>query len=83
MISNEEKLSALFDGELDAAELDELIDAISDDPLLENKMSLYSLLSLSIADRNKAIPINKNVNKSYYNFWYSNSITAPATKTLT
>ena len=61
MISSEEKLSALFDGELDAAELDELIDAVSDDPLLENKMSLYSLLSLSIAGRNKAIPINKNL----------------------
>ena len=62
MISNEEKLSALFDGELDAAELDELIDAVSDDPMLEYKMSLYSLLSLSMADRNKAIPINKNGN---------------------
>lgn len=83
MISNEEKLSALFDGELDAAELDELIDAVSDDPLLENKMSLYSLLSLSIADRNKAIPINKNVNKSFYNFWFSNSITAAASIALT
>ena len=34
MISNEEKLSALFDGELDAAELDKLIDDVSDDPLL-------------------------------------------------
>ena len=61
MISNEEKLSALFDGELDAVELDKLIDAVSDDPLLENKMSLYSLLSLSLANRNRAIPINKNM----------------------
>ena len=59
MISNEEKLSALFDGELDAAELDKLIDAVSNDPLLENKMSFYSLLSLSLANRNRAIPINK------------------------
>ena len=83
MISNEEKLSALFDGELDAAELDELIDAVSDDPLLENKMSLYSLLSVSIEDRNKAIPINKNVNKLFYNFWFSNSITAAASVALT
>ena len=63
MISNEEKLSVLFDGELDAAELDELIDAVSDNPLLENKMSLYSLLSLSLANRNRAIPkIKKLVN---------------------
>ena len=83
MISNEEKLSALFDGELDAAELDELIDVVTDDPLLENKMSLYSLLSLSIAARNKAIPINKKVNKSFYNFWFSNSITAAASIALT
>ena len=64
-------------------QLDELIDAVTDDPLLENKMSLYSLLSLSIAARNKAIPINKNVNKSFYNFWFSNSITAAASIALT
>ena len=39
-----EKLSALYDGELNDAEVDELIDIISEEKSLQKRISMYTLI---------------------------------------
>ena len=48
----EEKLSALYDGELDTNEVDEILDALEKDTNLQKKLSQYALVSSSINNSN-------------------------------
>ena len=47
-----EKLSALYDGELNAAEVDELIDIISKEKRLQKQISMYSLIGAAVSPIN-------------------------------
>ena len=79
----EEKLSALYDGELDPNEVDEVLNMLDKDTKLQKKLSKYALMSASIDKSNKIQSINSKTKPSSYGFWFSNSITAAASILLT
>tara|TARA_B100001175_G_scaffold177075_1_gene150425 strand:+ start:6152 stop:6838 length:687 start_codon:yes stop_codon:yes gene_type:complete len=82
-----EKLSALYDGELNMDEIDDLLDIISKDQSLQKKLSMYGLITqASIDDFNNVVPLKSKMarsNKFSSNVWLSNSITAAASIALT
>ena len=80
----EEKISALYDGELNDQEMDEVLLLIEKDPNLHEKISKYGLLTSAIKYQNNNIQsIIANRKKSNFNFWLSNSITAAAAVLIT
>ena len=79
----EEKLSALFDGEIDTNEVDEILDALEKDASLQKKLSQYALVSSSINNSNNIQSINSKKKSISYGFWFSNAITAAATVLIT
>jgi glycine cleavage system H lipoate-binding protein len=79
----EEKISALYDGEIDASEIDELLDYLDKDINLQKKLSSYALISASMNNLNNVQSINTKNKTSSYAFWFSNTITAAATVLLT
>ena len=79
----DEKLSALYDGELDANEIDEVLSMLDKDTNLQKKLSTYALMSSSINNLNNVQSIKSNSKVRNYSFWFSNSITAAATVLLT
>ena len=82
-----EKISALYDGELDHNEIDDLLEIINRDPNLQEQLSLYSLAGLAInQDENNVVSIDSGhqANKSIFsNLWFSNGLTAAASILLT
>ena len=82
-----EKISALYDGELDHNEIDDLLKIINKDPSLQEELSLYSLAWLAIHhDKNNIVSINSSnlENKSIFsNLWFTNGLTAAASILLT
>jgi Negative regulator of sigma E activity len=82
-----EKISALYDGELDHNEIDDLLKIIDKDPSLQEELSLYSLAGLAIHhDKNNMVSINSSnlENKSIFsNLWFTNGLTAAASILLT
>ena len=48
----DENLSALYDGELDADEIDEVLSKLGKDTNLQKKLSTYALMSSSINNSN-------------------------------
>ena len=81
--SLEEKLSALYDGELDTNEVDEILNALAKDTNLQKKLSQYALVSSSIKNSNNIQLIHSKKKSISYDFWFSNAITAAATVLLT
>jgi hypothetical protein len=79
----DEKLSALYDGELDANEIDEVLNILNEDTNLQKKLSTYALMSSSINNLNNVQVIKSKSKVINYSFWFSNSITAAATVLLT
>ena len=79
----DENLSALYDGELDADEIDEVLSKLGKDTNLQKKLSTYALMSSSINNSNNVQSIKSKSKGSNYSFWFSNSITAAATALLT
>ena len=78
----EEKLSALYDGELSDAEIDEVLSILEDDVNLKKKLARYALISSSMKkDKNNIQSISSK--KINYQFWFSNTITAAATVLIT
>ena len=78
----EEKLSALYDGELSDAEIDEVLSILEDDVNLKKKLAGYALISSSMKkDKNNIQSISSK--KINYQFWFSNTITAAATVLIT
>ena len=82
-----ERLSALYDGELDSNDIDSVLEELEADNNLHKTLSLYSLIGLSLANENKVTDINdfkieKNKN-IFTNIWLSNTLTAAASIILT
>ena len=82
-----EKLSAMYDGELSIEEIDDLLDIIKEDPSLQEKLSMYGLISHASTDAlNNVVTLKSNRKKNnrfLSNIWLSNSITAAASIALT
>tara|TARA_A100001015_G_C14658167_1_gene581907 strand:+ start:9 stop:698 length:690 start_codon:yes stop_codon:yes gene_type:complete len=88
MIDINEKISALYDGELKESEIDDLIEIINEDKDLQKKLSSYNLIEYAS---------NYNIKKSEFintkkiqikdilfnKVWVSNALTAAATVLLT
>jgi hypothetical protein len=80
----EEKISALYDGELSDTETDEVLKMIENDINLQNKLSKYALMSSAISQqKNNVQSITSSKRSKKFNFWVSNSITAAATILIT
>jgi hypothetical protein len=82
-----EKLSALYDGELSKEEIDDLLDIINKDSTLQKKLSMYSLIGLAtskVETNIVSIESKKNKTKNFFsNIWLSNTLTAAASILLT
>ena len=80
----EENLSALFDGELDPSEIQNVLESVSERKDLQKKISYYGLISSALNQKNPdEIFVNHNRNKLNYNFWFSNGLTAAASILIT
>lgn len=80
----EEKISALYDGELSEQEIDEVLLMVEKDSNLREKISKYGLLTSAVKYENKNIQsIIAKRKKLNFNFWLSNSITAAAAVMIT
>ena len=80
----EEKISALYDGELNDQEMDEVLLVIEKDSNLQKKISRYGLLTSAMMHQNNNIQSIISKRKvSNFNFWLSNSITAAAAVLIT
>ena len=82
-----EKISALYDGELDQSEIDDLLEIISNDSIYKEKLSLYGLIThMTGEESNETVSITtkSNSNKNLFaNIWFSNTLTAAASVLLT
>ena len=84
MDSIEEKISALYDGELGDKDTDEVLLMIENDVNLQNKLSKYALMSSAIRQqKNNVQSIRSSKRSKKFNFWVSNSITAAAAVLIT
>ena len=84
MDSIEEKISALFDGELGDKETDQVLLMIENDINLQNKLSKYALMTAAMKQqKNNVQLISSSRSDRKFNFWISNSITAAATVLIT
>ena len=80
----EENLSALFDGELDPSEIQNVLESVSERKDLQKKLSYYGLISSALNQENpNEIFVDPNRNKLNYNFWLSNGFTAAASILIT
>ena len=80
----EEKISALYDGELSETEAEEILLRIDDDVKLQKKLSRYSLITSAMnTEMNNVQSISANNRDRKFNFWISNTITAAATVLIT
>ena len=80
----EEKISALYDGELSEQEIDEVLLMVEKDSNLLEKISKYGLLTSAVKYENNNIQsIIAKRKKLNFNFWLSNSITAAAAVMIT
>ena len=80
----EEKISALYDGELSDTETDEVLLLIENDTNLQNKLSKYALMTSAMKQqKNNVQLISSSGSDRKFNFWVSNSITAAATVLIT
>ena len=83
----DEKISLLYDSELQIHELDELVEVINNNPEIQKKFSLLSLINVA-ANIEKEIEVKKITKKSLFseifsNIWLTNGLTAMATLFLT
>ena len=84
MSNIDEKISALFDGELSNEEADEVLEILDSNKNLQAKLSKYALISSAFAqDSNNLQAISSKQNSSKYDFWFSNIVTAAATVLIT
>ena len=80
----EEKISALYDGELSDTEANEVLLMIENDIDLQNKLSKYALMTAAMKQqKNNVQLISSSRSDRKFNFWISNSITAAATVLIT
>ena len=82
-----EKVSAMYDGELNSSEIDELIEIVNNNKVMQKQLSLYSLINVAV-NKGSSILKPKIVHKGLFknifsNVWISNGLTAAATVLLT
>ena len=82
-----EKVSAMYDGELNSSEIDELIEIVNNNKDMQKQLSLYSLINVAVnqgSSKLKPKIIHKDLFKNIFsNVWLSNGLTATATVLLT
>ena len=82
-----EKISAMYDGELNSSEIDELIEIVNNNKDMLKQLSLYSLINVAVnqgSSKLKPKIVYKNsFNNIFSNVWLSNGLTAAATVLLT
>ena len=89
MIMNniKEKISAMYDGELNSSEIDELIEIVNKNKDMQKQLSLYSLINVAVnqgSSKLKPKIAHKDSFKNIFsNVWLSNGLTAAATVLLT
>ena len=82
-----EKVSAMYDGELNSSEIDELIEIVNNNKVMQKQLSLYSLINVAVnqgSSKLKPNILHKDLFKNIFsNVWLSNGLTAAATVLLT
>tara|TARA_B100001027_G_scaffold215701_1_gene190231 strand:+ start:800 stop:1486 length:687 start_codon:yes stop_codon:yes gene_type:complete len=82
-----EKISAMYDGELNSSEIDELIEIVNGNKDMQKQLSLYSLINVAVnqgSSKLKPKIISKHAFMNIFsNVWLSNGLTAAATVLLT
>ena len=82
-----EKISAMYDGELNSSEIDELIEIINNNKDMQKQLSLYSLINVAVnqgSNKFKSKIVYKDsLNNILSNVWLTNGLTAAATVLLT
>ena len=82
-----EKISAMYDGELNSSEIDELIEIVNNNKEMQKQLSLYSLINVAVnqgSSKLKPNILHKDLFKNIFsNVWLSNGLTAAATVLLT
>lgn len=82
-----EKISAMYDGELNSSEIDELIEIVNNNKEMQKQLSLYSLINVAVnqgSSKLKPKIVHKDSFMSIFsNVWLSNGLTAAATVLLT
>ena len=82
-----EKISAMYDGELNSSEIDELIEIVNKNKDMQKQLSLYSLINVAVnqgSSKFKPKIVYKDLFKNIFsNVWLSNGLTAAATVLLT
>jgi hypothetical protein len=82
-----EKISAMYDGELNSSEIDELIEIVNNNKEMQKQLSLYSLINVAVnqgSSKLKTKIVYENSFKNIFsNVWLSNGLTAAATVLLT
>ncbi len=82
-----EKISAMYDGELNSSEIDELIEIVNNNKDMQKQLSLYSLINVAVnqgPSKLKSKIVHKDsFKKIFSNVWLSNGLTAAATVLLT
>ena len=87
MIDIKEKISAMYDGELNSSEIDELIEVLNLNKDMQKQLSMYSLINVA-ANRysnglNPIESVKKSFKEIFSNIWFSNGLTAAATLLIT
>ena len=82
-----EKISAMYDGELNSSEIDGLIEIVNNNKDMLKQLSLYSLINVAVNQGSSKLK-PKIVHKYSFmnifaNVWLSNGLTAAATVLLT
>ena len=82
-----EKISALYDDELNQDEIDSLLKITSNDLMLQKRLSMYGMIGHALnVENNELISINSKQNAKkelFSNIWLTNSLTAAASILLT
>jgi hypothetical protein len=82
-----EKISAMYDGELNSSEIDELIEIVNNNKVMQKQLSLYSLINVAVNKGSSILKpkiVHKDLFKNIFsNVWISNGLTAAATVLLT
>ncbi len=87
MTDIKEKLSALYDGELESSQIDDLLEECRNNDELIRSFSLYGLISQSLNQESKVSQISqarrKPKSRGFSDIWLSNAVTAAASIILT
>ena len=84
MDKNKERLSALFDGQLNDVESSEVLALLESDKELQNELADYALIHSAMNDEDsKIISIDSIKKTKNPNIWLTNSLTAAASVLMT